>query len=447
MVYMKREDETNGLSSSPMRSNAPKLWILVEYRTMQTNGKKPIKNYEVVDAKDVCGAGGRGNTRLEAMHTGKIVYVKKDSLLVQATIVTISDDKAFLDTELKDLMELPENLHQNKKRKRAHTPNSKVSPSPSVEHQINHYQRWNSHESTNGSPTQSVIMSNPNVQNCPPMTFDQQTQTDFKHTNSENPMNDSRLQKILLNTENVLRGQHNLNIENQEMKQQINNLSNQMTEVKSMLKELLVKFDHNKNGNNKRNHDGNSAVLVNVTENSPAPKAISHVQNPPRILNLSHPLSTSHQYYNSISIEPVEASNDSSMSFSNNSRMSLSASNQSIYHNLNETSMSESTYNNSNNSTSTREYNVSKQAESLNDDDDVNGDDEVTIGSNNTTVPRSVLANINWSSYRAATRRLLSVKFSREVLATHSLTGKPSPGELSMLYSKFPQIFCDCSDS
>lgn len=51
----------------------------------------------------------------------------------------------------------------------------------------------------------------------------------------------------------------------------------------------------------------------------------------------------------------------------------------------------------------------------------------IQIGPNNTTVSGSVYHSINWSSVREATRKLLSATFSREVLASHSLTGKPSP--------------------
>uniref|UniRef100_A0A182F2G3 BEN domain-containing protein n=1 Tax=Anopheles albimanus TaxID=7167 RepID=A0A182F2G3_ANOAL len=43
------------------------------------------------------------------------------------------------------------------------------------------------------------------------------------------------------------------------------------------------------------------------------------------------------------------------------------------------------------------------------------------------SIPESVLNKINWSNYKAATRKLLMNVFTREELATHSLTGRPSP--------------------
>ncbi|XP_017047712.1 protein insensitive isoform X2 [Drosophila ficusphila] len=51
----------------------------------------------------------------------------------------------------------------------------------------------------------------------------------------------------------------------------------------------------------------------------------------------------------------------------------------------------------------------------------------VSIGPNGTCVPASVFENINWSVSSLATRKLLVSIFDRETLATHSMTGKPSP--------------------
>ncbi|KAH8293185.1 hypothetical protein KR044_010122 [Drosophila immigrans] len=51
----------------------------------------------------------------------------------------------------------------------------------------------------------------------------------------------------------------------------------------------------------------------------------------------------------------------------------------------------------------------------------------VSIGPNNTCVPASIFENINWSVSSLATRKLLVTIFDRETLATHSMTGKPSP--------------------
>ncbi|XP_037827348.1 protein insensitive-like [Lucilia sericata] len=51
----------------------------------------------------------------------------------------------------------------------------------------------------------------------------------------------------------------------------------------------------------------------------------------------------------------------------------------------------------------------------------------VSIGPNNTRIPAKLYENMNWSSASIATRKLLMAIFDRNVLATHSMTGKPSP--------------------
>ncbi|XP_044253162.1 uncharacterized protein LOC123004113 [Tribolium madens] len=55
----------------------------------------------------------------------------------------------------------------------------------------------------------------------------------------------------------------------------------------------------------------------------------------------------------------------------------------------------------------------------------------VQIGSGGTKIPRQVYNSIKWASYSAATRKLLITLFPRSILATHSLTGKPSPAFIS----------------
>ncbi|XP_045775019.1 early boundary activity protein 1-like [Maniola jurtina] len=53
--------------------------------------------------------------------------------------------------------------------------------------------------------------------------------------------------------------------------------------------------------------------------------------------------------------------------------------------------------------------------------------DLVPIGDGNAEVPARLIKNLDWTSYTSATRKLLTAVFTRKVLATHSLTGKPSP--------------------
>ncbi|XP_055386378.1 homeobox protein 13-like [Condylostylus longicornis] len=52
---------------------------------------------------------------------------------------------------------------------------------------------------------------------------------------------------------------------------------------------------------------------------------------------------------------------------------------------------------------------------------------EVSLGPNNTRIPAAVYDSIDWASVTSATRKLLITIFDRETLATHTMTGKPSP--------------------
>lgn len=61
------------------------------------------------------------------------------------------------------------------------------------------------------------------------------------------------------------------------------------------------------------------------------------------------------------------------------------------------------------------------------DSNEENDPETVSIGPGKTKVSVSAYQSINWTNYSAATRKLLLLLFPRNVLATHSLTGKPSP--------------------
>ncbi|XP_050321527.1 early boundary activity protein 2 isoform X1 [Bactrocera neohumeralis] len=63
----------------------------------------------------------------------------------------------------------------------------------------------------------------------------------------------------------------------------------------------------------------------------------------------------------------------------------------------------------------------------------VDGTEFVVIGANNTRVLKKFLLELNWNNTGPAiTRKLLSRIFDHKTLATHTLTGKPSPAFLNM---------------
>ncbi|CAH0400958.1 unnamed protein product [Chilo suppressalis] len=78
-------------------------------------------------------------------------------------------------------------------------------------------------------------------------------------------------------------------------------------------------------------------------------------------------------------------------------------------------------------STSPSSFNTSKNSRKFVHKRSVKSNDLVPIGDGHATVPERLLKHMNWSSHTACTRKLLTAVFPREVLATHSLTGKASP--------------------
>lgn len=56
--------------------------------------------------------------------------------------------------------------------------------------------------------------------------------------------------------------------------------------------------------------------------------------------------------------------------------------------------------------------------------------DQVVIGLNGTAVPRSLIDSLRLDDSSAVIRSLLRAKFSRKELATHTLSGRPSPAFL-----------------
>ncbi|KAF9418870.1 hypothetical protein HW555_004390 [Spodoptera exigua] len=64
--------------------------------------------------------------------------------------------------------------------------------------------------------------------------------------------------------------------------------------------------------------------------------------------------------------------------------------------------------------------------------DDIQPDNaEVPIGEGNAKVPLRILKGADYTMYTKVTRKLLQAVFTRKTLATHSLTGKPSPAFLN----------------
>lgn len=57
----------------------------------------------------------------------------------------------------------------------------------------------------------------------------------------------------------------------------------------------------------------------------------------------------------------------------------------------------------------------------------------IILGSNRTSIEKHILDNIKWDNPSVAVRELMRHFFSKSELATHTLTGKPSPGSYSLI--------------
>lgn len=388
-----------------------KLWLLVEWE-MQ-NG---LNSYAIIESTEVIGHRDKDN-----MHTGKTIYVIRANKMVQATIVIISDDKNFLDTELKQLNRMSAvNLNKMKSLSNGHsvkrrrtTQNYSVSNDDSMTERSKS-PAWSNHGDRVISPTPSSLNGHTMGLNrvIPPMTFHQQTQTDSKTTQSSNDFTEIQQQiaKIQVQQEAILDDHKNLKIVSNINNQYLVDLSEQMTNIKTLLKELTNKFL--------------SVDKFEITQVG------STSENNFVVLEAS-PKNNKMNNKNDLILED-EYSNMSFQNVNNDSRGSLSLSdlqlNKSAPIILNKKNSSSSM---SLNQSST---NIVLQDIVKNEWNDSNTSDEelVPIGCNKSMVPKYVMRSINWSSYKAATRKLLITLFPRNVLATHSLTGKPSPGKIKI---------------
>ncbi len=250
---------------------------------------------------------------------------------------------------------------------------------------------------------------------APPMTFDQGTQTDFKLSGSDSGLMQSKeLSKLSQQLEMLLIENQQLRKENQQTKQMVTDLANHTYDVKTMMKDIHKKFELN----DRDPHIINTQMKAN---NEPI---VLFTKSSNQIVNLSHA-----EIDNDMAIETYDVNNESSnISYSNCSRLSSAVSNASIYNSTMMASHQSSSAGESTNYTQTSINNDIKQNWNVIEFDELS--DEVVIGSNGTKVHKSILDSVKWSSHSHATRKLLSSLFTREVLASHSLTGKPSPGIL-----------------
>lgn len=409
------------------------LWLLVEFPEGHSN------RYEVMSSTEIRTSIHSEVADPSVIRPGITVFVIRENVVISVLIKALSDDRELVQTELDIKNASKQRLNSDAVSSVGTQFNdilesNGVLTGPIIRRQSNSQRRSPSGSHRHVSNNASVIRSNPSVHQ--PMTFDQQTQADFK--GPAMTLREAQLQAAIEQYSELRREQENLfNIEEQVM-----DLNDEMSELKTMVAQLneLMNQRHNNNLENSESDDyiRNNSVTFNSTAVPAQPS------QPPRILNLSQ--QSSNLRYNSLVIEPIrETSSDSYYSYQ--SRLSMHASSQSLFTGPTMPQTVSPNVSNGQIDHSERKYfdlsggppssNTSgsgpnhTSSHQMHSDDIGNPNEEVVLGRNNTTVPRSLLMKINWNSHKNATRKLLRAKFSREVLASHSLTGKPSPGMFS----------------
>lgn len=375
-----------------------KFWVLIELESNNGN------IYNVINSCDIIMIHGQDPDK---MSTGKLIYVRSGNQIVQATIVTIADDKNFVDTELRQLRQMSmENLNLNqsnnfneikqesgKKRKRAveATNGNQISK-----------------KSTSNSSSQSSHSGTEEYQ-CP-MMFDQYCQTDFK-TTGDSIGQSQQFDKLFSLQNTILEEQKRTVNESKGVKDFVVSLMEQVEQLKQVVSEMNKKIDT-------INDKSSQEVIIYDTKSS------------------RRSLASLNNSSSNLTIETYEVNHDNSQlnesNFSNNS-IKGSDDFHTSFKNLNRTISTQSlnssvSQNNSNNLV------IDQIKNDWGEDDEENIGENAKIGSFRTEVPKHILRSINWKSHTVATRKLLMALFSRKVLATHSLTGKPSPGNYIYIF-------------
>lgn len=412
-------------------------------------------SYSIINASELALNTTQGNAR-ETIHTGKTIYTKVGKKLQQATVVIISDDKQFIETELRQLRKMAEeNLYHNagssshnskveqsiKRRRTEAVTNStgELEPlSPQYEQMSTSAQiataNWvnNCKPERVISPSPSVLtMRMTNAPKAPPMTFHQQTQTDSKFFPQEcTHSNHPEMARMVSLQESILAEQKSVRMENEFNRKMMYDIIEQLNTFSEMLKniasnvESVEKCAHTEAMKDPIPNVANYVVLGTGDESRDRLSVVDSIAPKPAVSS-----------ENSINMV-IDQLDDSNLSISQtkyyiqeeNSSATSTPKNFSFSNRLSSSALSLSNMSELNSSSCNQ---VSKSA--INDmlkdwNEDENEESELTsIGPNNTMVKKQVLRAINWTSYKAATRKLLMTLFTRDMLSTHTLTGRPSP--------------------
>lgn len=282
------------------------------------------------------------------------------------------------------------------------------------------------------SPSVNVVQKKQDRHIVPPMLFDQGTQTDSRMTGDASGGLSERmmeLQRLLELTEHMLNEQKTLKNEAKMSRLVVESFADEFSAMRKSVQAIEGKVE---NLITERPHYPSTSEssakkkILNGSGTQPFYIIEQHEGGPSENASLS--LNGSNLEY---TVEEYEAGGDDS---GRNSRMSYHdqtsmMSNTSTDFSVSKKepfgrSLSSSSFS-LHSASSTPLARAPSNSNLIEEWADCEGD--VMIGSNKTMVPVHVLRAIDWKNYKTATRKLLINLFTRETLATRSLTGRPSP--------------------
>lgn len=402
-------DATTSAVSTTTVSN---LWLLVEWEADGEN------MYHVINASELIG------NNSGTIQTGKSVWFKNGSVIIQATIVLISDDKVYIDRELNDLRKMAaQNLADSSKKR---------------------ITSCRSNNASNGQKDKTLVARTTQMKQQDartgygkPMTFDQQTQTDNRMNNAQGNAGN---EELVQNVNEIMCKQEQTSKILEKLMNQLWTLFDQTSSNNRTVSELSIQLNRIEN-NLKGNTSETDIMIPKSVEEQKAQFIYYDNQNESNI-------SKANSEGNLVIAEYEHGANgelikrpQSRVSYHNDTTNQSSFSTDGSEFVLtesraNSTVITLNTHQNSKNGVSSRKTENKRRSNSnsnvsaiIDDWKDEESDGFVSIGPNRTKLPSDVYLGIDWGSYKAATRKLLVTLFPREVLATHSLTGRPSPGK------------------
>ncbi|XP_058177094.1 uncharacterized protein LOC131293032 [Anopheles ziemanni] len=498
-----------GVPTTRLPRAATTLWALIEW--VRPNGKRNI--YTVIPSTQIVervpddGNRGHDTPNDSNYYTGKFIHVQCGERELPATIVMVSEDKKFIDTELRQLRNMTAHttkaipkmqqavrvpnfgVDQDQTQKQHYStkqPNEmdrvaqfperkqSVAMQSHVERQetLPAIKRFRTDSSSSvadrvsispssiertavGTDTRSVtpaerLITPRSDRMAPshhvlPMTFDQQTQT--VGLGIAGSGTEVQLDKILSYLESVMAEQKTSRMEREYDRKLLLDLHEKLIGQETLLRGIEEKISEKENRHTGEDNTPGYVEEVELIDRCPMAQDI-HSDG---FIDTSMVLTDANGDHNWMPPGDVRKKNGNTIPEGNDER------NGYVVLVSTETSSSDSgKINNHNDDASSlpavpQKFPPTENSQTIDELksewDDTSGDDQsllppattdssdspkgqkgmVSIGAQGTRIKQEALQMINWSNYKSATRKLLMEVFGREKLATHSLSGRPSP--------------------